>query len=107
MDAAECEHASLICISEGGPLGIMFAATYPERVDHLVLYSTTPCYRWFADYPWGRTDEQHLEDLDIVSEHWGTGFILATIIGLEPDEHTIEFLSRYERNTATFDRLMI
>src|SRR5689334_1139028 len=33
VDAAGIERASLIGISEGGPLAILFAATYPRRVD--------------------------------------------------------------------------
>ena len=31
MDAAGCERAALVGISEGGPLTILFAATYPGR----------------------------------------------------------------------------
>jgi pimeloyl-ACP methyl ester carboxylesterase len=31
MDAAGMEHASLFGISEGGPLAMLFAATYPDR----------------------------------------------------------------------------
>src|SRR5215475_12808418 len=32
LDAAGVERASIIAVSEGGPLAIMFAATHPERV---------------------------------------------------------------------------
>jgi len=32
MDAAGCEQAALYGISEGGPISVLFAATYPERV---------------------------------------------------------------------------
>ncbi|MEP6976738.1 MAG: alpha/beta hydrolase [Thermoleophilia bacterium] len=34
MDAAGSERASLIGVSEGGPMSILFAATYPHRTDH-------------------------------------------------------------------------
>ena len=37
MDAAGSSRAALIGWSEGVPLGIVFAATYPERTDALVL----------------------------------------------------------------------
>jgi class 3 adenylate cyclase len=40
MDAAGCERAAVIGISEGGPMSMLFAATYPERVSSLVLYGT-------------------------------------------------------------------
>jgi pimeloyl-ACP methyl ester carboxylesterase/DNA-binding SARP family transcriptional activator len=40
MDAAEVDHAFLYGVSEGGPMTLLFAATYPERVDGVILSST-------------------------------------------------------------------
>src|SRR5499426_2825902 len=40
MEAAGSERAALFGVSEGGPLSLLFAATYPERVDAIVLYET-------------------------------------------------------------------
>ena len=40
MDAAGSERAALFGLSEGGPMSVLFAATYPERVSALVLYGT-------------------------------------------------------------------
>ena len=40
MDAAGSERAALFGFSEGGPISLLFAATYPERVRALVLYGT-------------------------------------------------------------------
>ena len=40
MDAVGMERAALMGVSEGGPLTALFAATYPERVDALVLYGS-------------------------------------------------------------------
>jgi pimeloyl-ACP methyl ester carboxylesterase/DNA-binding SARP family transcriptional activator len=40
MDDAGVEHAFLHGLSEGGPMAIMWAATYPERVDGLILEGT-------------------------------------------------------------------
>jgi pimeloyl-ACP methyl ester carboxylesterase len=40
MDAVGSERAALLGVSEGGPLCIMFAATYPERTRALILYGT-------------------------------------------------------------------
>src|SRR5262245_62719513 len=37
MDAAGSERAALVGISEGGPMSLLFAATYPERAIALVL----------------------------------------------------------------------
>ncbi|MET0578592.1 MAG: alpha/beta fold hydrolase [Ilumatobacteraceae bacterium] len=40
MDAAGVERCVLYGLSEGGPMAILFAVTYPERVDRLVLHAT-------------------------------------------------------------------
>lgn len=40
MDAAGSERAAIIGVSEGGPLSILFAASYPERVSSLALCGT-------------------------------------------------------------------
>ncbi|HVR88701.1 MAG TPA: adenylate/guanylate cyclase domain-containing protein [Candidatus Limnocylindria bacterium] len=40
LDAAHVERAAVWGWSEGGPLAILFAATYPGRTTHLVLYGT-------------------------------------------------------------------
>jgi class 3 adenylate cyclase len=53
MDAAGITSAHLMGLSEGGPMSILFAATYPERVRSLFLYGTYPAFRRQADYPEG------------------------------------------------------
>jgi pimeloyl-ACP methyl ester carboxylesterase len=45
MDAAGMEHASVFGISEGGPLSVLFAATYPGRCRALVLLGSFARYR--------------------------------------------------------------
>src|SRR5690348_5427166 len=40
MDASGSERATLYGWSEGGPMCLMFSATYPERTSSLVLYGT-------------------------------------------------------------------
>ena len=45
MDAAESETAALFGYSEGGPMSMLYAATYPERVRALALYGRTPSGR--------------------------------------------------------------
>ena len=40
MDAAGLERAVIYGVSEGGPMAMLFAATYPERVTALVLHAT-------------------------------------------------------------------
>jgi len=59
MDAAGSERAALIGVSEGGPMAILFAATYPERTAALVVRSAFPRSMWAHDYPWGRSDDEY------------------------------------------------
>jgi pimeloyl-ACP methyl ester carboxylesterase len=39
MDAVGSERAALFGASEGGPMSILFAATYPERTAAMILYA--------------------------------------------------------------------
>jgi pimeloyl-ACP methyl ester carboxylesterase len=71
MDAAGSEQAALFGVSEGGPMSMLFATTYPERVLALVLYGTYAKRVRDADYPWGPTVDEHLDFLDAVQGDWG------------------------------------
>jgi pimeloyl-ACP methyl ester carboxylesterase/class 3 adenylate cyclase len=64
MDAAASPRAAVIGISEGAPMSILFAATYPERVAALVLLGSFPRMMWAPEYPWGFTKEQYRRDLE-------------------------------------------
>jgi pimeloyl-ACP methyl ester carboxylesterase len=52
MDAVGSPRAALLGSSEGGPLSLLFAATYPERTRALILWSSFARYTWAPDYPW-------------------------------------------------------
>src|SRR5688572_7643316 len=73
MDAAGSEHATIFGVSEGGAMAILFAATYPDRVDSLVLHSAVPRVLYDDDYTWGWTPQRLEAFLDSVVELWGTG----------------------------------
>src|SRR2546423_8641267 len=71
MDAAGSDHAALFGVSEGGPMSMLFATTYPERVSALALYGTYARRVRAADYPWAPTLEEHRGRLDAVERDWG------------------------------------
>ena len=50
MDAVGLEHACIWGFSEGGSPSMLFAATYPERCDALVLLETGAKWDWAPDY---------------------------------------------------------
>ena len=71
MDHAGVERASFFAVSEGGPLALLFAATYPERVRSLVFYATGARFARGEDYPHGLTLEQIDAFLPVMREGWG------------------------------------
>jgi pimeloyl-ACP methyl ester carboxylesterase/DNA-binding winged helix-turn-helix (wHTH) protein len=93
MDAAGSERATLFGISEGGPLALLFAATYPERVERLILFNS------YAD--------RFRDDIPVlaasVRDHWGSGGVFASLAPSWRDREDIRFLARYERHSATPD----
>src|ERR1700730_3131149 len=61
MDAAGSKRAAIIGVSEGGPMTILFAATYPERVAAAVLFGTGASFTKADDYPWRPDRDARLE----------------------------------------------
>ena len=58
MDAAGSDRAALFGISKGVPMGVVFAASYPERVSALVLYAGMARVLWAPDYLFGDTERE-------------------------------------------------
>jgi class 3 adenylate cyclase/pimeloyl-ACP methyl ester carboxylesterase len=71
MDAAGSKRAVLFGLGEGGPLCILFAATYPERTSALMLMNSSPRFIRSPDLPWlpDRADsERRVEEFE---RRWG------------------------------------
>jgi pimeloyl-ACP methyl ester carboxylesterase len=72
IDAVGTERPAFFGYSEGGPLAILFAATYPERVRALVLYGTYAKRVGPDDeYPWCETWEERQAYAAAVEREWG------------------------------------
>lgn len=98
MDAAGWQRAVIWGISEGGPMAMMFAATYPDRVPALVLYGTFARFSRADDYPHGypqRANEQWVAALETT---WGTGELSRSFApSLVADRAVMRTLARLER----------
>jgi pimeloyl-ACP methyl ester carboxylesterase len=96
MEAVGSRRAALLGASEGGTLSALFAATYPERVEALVIYGSMA--RW-AD----TLSESALEFMNEYFESgWGSGDLAAVIAPtLSEDEDFHRWFGRLERLTAT------
>ena len=99
MDAAASPRAALCGISEGGPMCMTFAATYPDRTSALMLYGTFARQVRGPDYPIGMPLETFQSFLDKVENAWGTGAISAGHFApsLVADEAFRESWARFER----------
>jgi class 3 adenylate cyclase len=74
LDAADCVRPALFGYSEGGPISIMLAGTYPERVRALVLFGSYACGAPRDDGSPGRAKWAELSRLARASiDHWGEG----------------------------------
>jgi class 3 adenylate cyclase len=97
MDAAGSERAAVFGTSEGGAMSMLFAATYPERVQALVLCGT---YAHFHSYV---LPPEALEAfLERVEASWGTGASLAAFAPSKAaDEAFRQWWARFERMSAS------
>ena len=78
MEAVGSERAALLGASEGGPMCLLFAATYPERTLGLLLWGCFARYDWrrsFIGRYWGGDTVD--EALDRLEREWGDGGDLA------------------------------
>ena len=71
MDAVGSERAVLIGVSEGGPMCSLFAATYPERTDALVMIGTYAKRIRDDDYPWGVSTGDREAFFELLRHDWG------------------------------------
>jgi len=76
LDAAGSERAFVIGLSEGGALGVLLAATYPERTAGLILLNTFVYNRRSEDHPWARDPETVADFLQTLEGEWGRGVSL-------------------------------
>jgi pimeloyl-ACP methyl ester carboxylesterase/class 3 adenylate cyclase len=102
MDAAGSERAALLGVSEGGPMSILFATTYPERTRALILCGT------FAtgsldpqDHPAGQRWIDSFNRVRAALEHWGEGQTLALMAPSAQSERERIGRGIFERSAAS------
>jgi len=103
MDSVASDRAVVFGVSEGGPMSILFAATYPARTVALVLYGTVAdftarhqdykvdpaAYDDWTERAWGTEEHAKVEIRD-----WAAP-------GFEDDQHLVSWLARYLRQAAS------
>ena len=103
MDAIGSEQAAIMGESEGGPLGMLFAAAHPERTRALILQGAEVRERKDEEWPWGEsTPEDFEESMAMLGERWGLGrgirYVAPSVAELPGLQ---EWFGRVQRNAAT------
>jgi len=99
IEAAGVERAVLRAVNPSGPIGMLYAATHPERTQALILVNTMAAGAWSEDNPAGVTPEEFERWIEWVQHVWGTGgFVAAMAPGLSFDEAQLRTAARVERS---------
>ena len=102
MDAAGSEKASIMGWSEGANIAAMFAASYPQRVEGLILYAGAVRYKWAEDYPMGATEERLEMARHVFRNQWGEGQTAYFVVpSRAKDEAFRRWFGRFERLTVS------
>lgn len=118
LDACGSNRAALFGLSEGGPMSLLFAATYPERTTALITFCSfarllpAPHYFWErregASYPEKlreevkRMWERNRLFTDALENHWGEGKALALYMpSLAGDANAQRMIGMFERAAAS------
>jgi class 3 adenylate cyclase len=97
MDAVESKRAALFGLSEGGAMSMLFAATYPERTQALILYGT---YAHF--HTWVLPPDRFEQFLEKIEQSWGKGASLSAFAPSKAtDERFKQWWGRFERLSAS------
>lgn len=97
MDAVGIEKAVIHCFDSAGSMGMLFAATYPDRVSSLVCVNTFAFLQRTDDYPIGLTQHAWNRYREYFRDVWGTGKLLRLMGGPTVTEADIAAQGRYER----------
>ncbi len=73
MDAVGSPRAAVVGFSEGCPMSALFAATYPDRVSHLILFGG------FARAADGMPEDMWEARVEQIIKHWGSGQMIKKV----------------------------
>lgn len=97
MDEVGSEKAWLFGHSEGGNMCLLFAATYPERTEGLIIAGSYAKRIWSEDYPWAPRRADREKEMEEIRETWGDPDALpAYILGERADDQAFRnWMARY------------
>lgn len=102
MDSVGFDRAVVLAEGMNGATALWLAVNCPERIDGLILYGASSCYRLHPGYDIGVGELEVTALRDVFRTGWGNGMttdFLATSLASEP--RLVEEWGRYERLMAT------
>jgi pimeloyl-ACP methyl ester carboxylesterase/class 3 adenylate cyclase len=118
LDACGSQRAAIFGLSEGGPMSLLFAATYPERTTALITFGSFAKLLPAPHYFWERREgvsyaedvREHVERTwdqtraftDALEHRWGEGKALALYVpSIAGDANAQRMLGMFERAAAS------
>jgi class 3 adenylate cyclase len=104
LDTVGCKKAALFGVSEGGPMCLLYAATYPQRTSALVIYGSYAKRSPAPGYPYGWDDQQWQAVIEDMERNWGSPQSLSVRMraaGTGDDPHVAERIAAYYRASAS------
>ncbi len=101
MEAVDSKRASFLGYSEGGAMSMLFAATYPDKTDSLILIGCSP-----KELPDGVSYEEFTEGPDswllAIEKEWGGPIAIEDVApSLANDEKYRQWLGKFYRSSAS------
>jgi class 3 adenylate cyclase len=99
LDAAGSKRATIFAWSEGGPMALMFTATYPERTSALAMFGT---FASMKAEPWALSQDRFDRFLDALDAHWGEGIICGlNAPSMRENKAFVQWFGRLERASSS------
>jgi pimeloyl-ACP methyl ester carboxylesterase/DNA-binding winged helix-turn-helix (wHTH) protein len=102
LDATGSRQALIVGFSEGGPLGILYASSFPQRTRGLLLVGSFARWTATAGYEQGWSSDTVNRLRDYIARAWGTGETIRAIVESRASEpETIAWAARTEQEGAS------
>lgn len=102
LDAAGVERASLFAVSEGAPMALLFAATYPDRVASIAIYGGYARVMRDDDYPFGWPADAIDKSEQQILDRWGEDALVESFLPESAnDPQALEYWGQFLRSGAS------
>jgi len=99
LDAVGSKQVSVFGWSQGGPMSLMFAATYPERTSALAMFGASASMK---GEPWALSQQRFNQFLAALDAHWGEGVLVPiNAPSMRENKPFVQWFGRLERAASS------